>query len=151
MRYLPLLILALLLPTKPLFAAATDDVVVIVNSDNPSSVLSKSALARIYRNNQLQWDWGGPVIIYDLMPSNPVREHFSDEILGTSASRIAERWAHLKITNQAVNPPIELRSEWMIIRRVSQQRNAIGYVSSGMLQNAESANVKVLYTIHQSE
>ncbi len=145
--FLILLSLFLLHPLGAASAAEDSGVVVIVNSKNELNQLSRRTIFRLYSNYKLEWGFGESVILYDLLPTNPVRKLFSRQVLGRDASRVAERWAHMKITNQAINPPIVLKSEWMIIRKVSRQKNAIGYVSLRAFKSRRARNVKIVYTI----
>jgi ABC-type phosphate transport system substrate-binding protein len=143
-----LLMAALFLAYLPVMPAhAGETVVVIVNIKNVVSSMSTREVSRIYRNHILRWADGNSVILYDLMVNNPVREVFSEQVLDKSASREAERWAHLKITNQAKNPPHTLKSERLIIKKVSRQRRAMAYVSMRALKIANNPNVKVVLEI----
>jgi len=144
------LILVSLLLFSPVETASADEesgVVVIINTANKIDHVSRQTIARFYSNYKLEWRSGAAVILYDLLPTNPVRKRFSSQVLERDASRIAERWAHMKITNQAINPPTVLKSEWMIIRKVSRQEHAIGYVSLRAFKATHARNVKVIYRI----
>lgn len=116
-------------------------VAVIVNSDNPVGGLTPAELRKIYTNNMLQWPDGTPIRIYDLVIQSPLRGTFSREVLGRSPSSVAEEWAHLKITNQAKNPPLTMKSERLIIRRVSREKGSIGYVSMDMVEGNDDVRV----------
>ena len=145
--FLILLSLLLLNPVEAAIADEESGVVVIVNTANKTDYLSRQIIARFYSNYKLEWRPGEAVILYDLLPTNPVRKRFSMQVLERDASRVAERWAHMKITNQAINPPMVLKSEWMIIRKVARQENAIGYVSLRAFKATHARNVKVIYSI----
>lgn len=125
-------------------ANADDPIAIIVNKHNPVSTLSHNDIRKIYRNNILKWSDGTPVILYDLGISDPVREKFSKIIFNLSPRKIAQRWAHLKITNQAKNPPLNMKSQRLIIRRISVNKGAIGYVSLSKVNDANSKGVKVV-------
>jgi len=121
------------------------DIVVIVNKDNPVQRLSDSDIKKIYTNYILNWPDGAPIILYDLTLQNPLRYRFSDRIFARTPERIAEDWAHLKISNQAKNPPLTVKSEALIIRRVAAERGAIGYVSLNAAK--QNPDVKIVNTI----
>lgn len=126
-------------------AFAGEPVAVIVHKDNPVNSLSEYEIESIYINNILKWPDGVPITIYDLAISDPLRYDFSYRVLDRAPAKIAEQWAHLKITNQAKNPPRTIKSEALIIRRVSREKGAIGYVSLGLVQN--NKDVKVVRTL----
>jgi ABC-type phosphate transport system substrate-binding protein len=123
-------------------SAAGDPVAVIVNTDNPMDDMPISMLRRMYKNDVLKWPDGTPIILYDLDVYSHIRETFSISVLGRTSEKIAEDWAHKKITNQALNPPRTIKSERMIMRRVSMQRGAIGYVSLKRTKNRD--DIKIL-------
>ena len=123
--------------------AADYPVAVIANSDNNMDEISVSMLRRMYKNDVLKWPDGVPIILYDLDVYSPIRATFSMNVLGRTPERIAEDWAHLKITNQALNPPHTIKSERLIMRRVSMQRGAIGYVSLSRITKNRS-DIKII-------
>lgn len=110
-------------------AAFAGTVAVIVNSSNQHKSMSVEEIRRLYTNSTLAWPDGTPVTLYDLAINDPVRSVFSEAVLKKSPVNVAEEWAHLKITNQAKNPPIAIKSESLIVRRVSREKGAIGYVT----------------------
>lgn len=126
-------------------ARAAEPVAVIVNSENTAGGMDPGEIRKMYANNTLIWPDGSPVILYDLLIENRLREVFSSEILGKDPERVAEEWAHLKITNQAKNPPVTMKSEALIIKRVASERGAIGYVSLSAVRN--NPRVRVVFTI----
>lgn len=124
-------------------AAAAEPIAVIVNRENPVEALTEHDIRKIYTNHTLNWPGGAMVTIYDLAMQSPLRAIFSDRILGSTPEKVAEEWAHLKITNQAKNPPITMKSEMLIIRKVASEKGAIGYVSMGLVTNNPA--VKIVY------
>jgi ABC-type phosphate transport system substrate-binding protein len=122
--------------------AADYPVAVIANNNNNMDEISINMLRRMYKNDVLKWPDGVPIILYDLDVYSPIRATFSRNVLGRRPERIAEDWAHLKITNQALNPPHTIKSERLIMRRVSMQRGAIGYVSLSRTKNRD--DIKIL-------
>lgn len=126
-------------------APASDPIVVIVNKNNSVDVLSAGDIRKIYTNSILEWADGAAITIYDLSVQDNLREEFSEKVLGKEAYRIAEEWAHLKITNQAKNPPLTMKSQMLIVRRVSMEKGAIGYVSPSAVR--DNPMIKIVNTI----
>ena len=125
-----LVIFALFLGIISVSASQSGDLIaVIVNKSNHVTRLSENDIRRIYSNSVLAWPDGEPITIYDLAVQDSVREEFSMKILGKTPEEVAEEWAHLKITNQAKNPPMTLKSQSFIVKRVASNKAAIGYVS----------------------
>ncbi|OGP13145.1 MAG: hypothetical protein A2054_04225 [Deltaproteobacteria bacterium GWA2_55_10] len=126
-------------------AALSETIAIIVNRDNPQKALSRDEIRRIYTNSVLEWSDGTPVAIYDLSVDDPVREVFSGRVLRKAPSKVAQEWAHLKITNQAKNPPTAVKSESIIIRRIAREKGAIGYVSLSSVEG--NPEVRIVNTI----
>lgn len=128
-------------------ALAGDTIAVIVNINNPANSITNSDLRKIYEDRMLKWGDGMPIIVYDLAVNDPMREVFSQAIFGMPSEKIAEMWAHLKITNQAKNPPINMKSEYAIMKMVSMEEGAIGYVSLNAIKGAEIQGFKIVATL----
>jgi len=138
-------LLAVLILPAAVRANAGEPIAVIVNRDNPVGPLDENYIRKVYTNILLSWPNGVPIIIYDLGIGDPLRSAFSVKILGKKPEKAAEEWAHLKITNQAKNPPLTMKSQALIIRRVSAEKGAIGYVSLSAVK--DNASVKVVSTL----
>lgn len=128
-------------------AAPKDDTIaIIVNRSSPVKELGEREIKQIYTNAILRWpEENTPIVIFDLSISDPVRRKFSNAVIGRSPEKVAEDWAHLKITNQAVNPPITLKSQRLIIKRVALKKGAIGYVAKRMIEKDDK--VRIVLTI----
>ena len=124
-----MLILAFTLLLTGINVAEIEPVAVIVNKDNPVELLSESDIRKIYTNSILKWPDGKPITLYDLAIDDPLRNLFSEKVLGKPPYTVAYEWAHLKITNQAKNPPFTMKNQLLIIKKVSIEMGAIGYVS----------------------
>ncbi len=140
-----ILLIAFFLAAAPARAISEEAIAIIVNRDNPQKALSRDEVRRIYTNSVLEWPDGTPVAIYDLSVEDPVREIFSGKVLRKAPSKVAQEWAHLKITNQAKNPPRAVKSESIIIRRIAREKGAIGYVSLSSVEG--NPEVRVVNTI----
>jgi ABC-type phosphate transport system substrate-binding protein len=136
-----LVIMAIVLLAFQGAAAFAGTVAVIVNSSNQHKSMSVDEIRRLYSNSVLAWPDGTPVTLYDLAINDPVRSVFSETVLNKSAMNVAEEWAHLKITNQAKNPPIAVKSEALIVRKVSREKGAIGYVTLEAARQKEGVRI----------
>lgn len=118
-----------------------ETVAVIVNSSNQYKSMSIDEIRKLYTNSVLVWPDGTPVTLYDLAINDPVRAVFSETVLRKDPINVAEEWAHLKITNQAKNPPIAIKSEALIVRRVAREKGAIGYVTLETARQKEGVRI----------
>lgn len=130
-------------------ALAGDTIAVIVNINNPVNSITNSDLRKIYEDRMLKWADGMPIIVYDLAVNDPMREVFSQAIFDMPSEKIAELWAHLKITNQAKNPPINIKNEYAIMKMVSVEAGAIGYVSLNATKGVEIQGFKIVAILQQ--
>jgi len=128
----------------PASAFANDVIAIIANSANPVTTVGASHAKKMYMNTLLTWSNGNPIVMYDLKPNDPLRQFFSKKVLGMSARKVAERWAHLRITNRAKNPPINIKSQRLLIRRIAVQKWAIGYISLDAVKKAQNPNIKIV-------
>ena len=140
-----ILFLAVLLLPASVHAGAENPVVVIVNVENSIDAVTPDYLLKLYDNSLLKWPNGVPVKLYDLSVEDPVREVFSEVIFGKPSNRVAEQWAHMKITNQAKNPPFVMKSQSLIIDRVAREKGAVGYVLLGSV--IHNASVRIVTTL----
>lgn len=129
-------------------ALAGDSIVVIVNAKNPVYSLTSGDVRKIYEDRTLKWEDGMPITVYDLAINDPTREVFSQIVFGISSERLAEMWAHLKITNQAKNPPISIKNDYIVMKRVSAEEGAIGYISWNAIKGADIQGFKIVATLH---
>lgn len=134
-------ITALFLVLGQTTAAFAEAVAVIVNISNPNKSLSVEDIRKLYTNASLAWPDGAPVTLYDLAITDPARAVFSESVLKKDPVDVAEDWAHLKITNQAKNPPVAIKSEALIVRRVAREKGAIGYVTLSAARQKEGVRI----------
>ncbi len=132
----------------PGYAAAGDAIAVIVNIKNPITTITQTDLRKIYDDLKLKWENGMPITVYDLDVNDPLREAFSQQIFSVSSDKRAEMWAHLKITNQAKNPPMCIKNEYLIMKMISVEEWAIGYVSLSAAKSGDVLGYKIVATIY---
>lgn len=131
-RLLPL-ILALVLAA----AALADEVVVIVNRENPHAV-DPGMLRRIYTGTQKTWPDGGPIQAFDQAEDSEARALFCTRFLGRSAANIRAIWAQNIFTGKGL-PPRTLAGDAEMRRAVAASRNAIGYIRASSLDASVKA------------
>lgn len=114
-------------------ASAQDGFRIVVNSQNPVASLSKPQVAKLFLENTT-WDNGATVTPVDLLPSSPVRDGFSREVLGLPVPVAIER------LRDVANPPPAMASDREVLAYVRLKPGAIGYVSLA----ADVSGVKVV-------
>jgi len=127
------------LRAAPAAAQVEGNFVVIVNSANPVSTLSRQQVADIFMKQMRQWSHGGDVHPVDQPAVAPVRDAFSRVVHNKPAAAVASWWGQQMFSGRAVPPP-QRPNDRGVNTFVREDALAIGYVSPG----AAEAGVKVL-------
>jgi ABC-type phosphate transport system substrate-binding protein len=130
----PSFILALLLAASPLWntssIAGPDDIVVIVNTQNPVQTIDASDLRPIFQTTKTSWgNSAGDAMPLNLPEDNPLRQEFDKAVLGLDADRVARYWQDRKIRGGA-RPPMRVSSTGMVLKGVASKAGAVGYVKA---------------------
>jgi len=123
-------------------AVAAERLAIIVNRDRPDSP-SIEEVAQIYLRRKRFWADGSPIVPLNLPALAPLRERFSNLVLGPSAHRLADYWNRLYF--RGVMPPTTLASTESVRRYVASDRNAIGYVPESQVD----VSVRVLFRLEE--
>lgn len=117
---------------------AQDGYRVVVNPSNPVASLSRSQISKLFLE-KATWDDGAVVSPVDLLPTSPVREGFSKDMLGLSVPAAVDRIREVSVASGG-NPPPSLASDREVLAYVRLKPGAIGYVSLA----ADLTGVKVI-------
>lgn len=112
---------------------------VVVHRDHPGDSISLEALSEIFFKRTTRWEEGGQILPVDQPVESPVREAFSNTVLGRSGRAVAAHWQQQIFSGRGV-PPTELADEASVLSYVAGRPGAIGYVST----TARLRGVKVL-------
>ena len=120
--------ISLLLSGLPLaFAEGNAPVIaVIVNSEELA--LATNELNLIYWRKQLYWPKGQRIKPVNLRPEHPLRQQFSQIILGSPPKKQIDYWNGQYFNG--ILPPYSVNSEEAVLRYVAQTSGAIGYVDA---------------------
>jgi TonB family protein len=132
------LVIALAVLMSARVAFAQDGYRVVVNPNNPVSSLSRTQVSKLFLDKGT-WDDGGTASPVDLLPSSPLREGFSHDVLGLPIAAAVDR---MRDSAKAVgaNPPPALATDREVLAYVRLKPGAIGYVSLA----ADTSGVKVV-------
>lgn len=118
--------------------ASAENIVVIVNKDNPNNV-DRGYVRQIYTAAARVWPDGAPVVMFDQGEDSEARELFYSTIVGKSAANMRALWSQNIFTGRGLPPRIATPDEQMK-RIIAGNRNAIGYIRASALD----ASVRVL-------
>jgi ABC-type phosphate transport system substrate-binding protein len=115
---------------------------VIVHVSNPTKQLSKQELSQLFLKKVTQWkDSNEAVLPIDLVDNSPVRQKFSERIHGRGVASIKAYWQKQIFSGRGV-PPEEKKSEEEVLKYVSENPGAVGYIADAT--KIEGSNVKVV-------
>jgi TonB family protein len=118
--------------------AAQDGFRIVVNPQNPVSSLSKTQVSKLFLDKG-SWDDGAAVTPVDLLPTSPIREGFSRDVLGVPVPTAIDR-SRSAAKAAGANPPPSMASDREVLAFVRLKAGAIGYVSLA----ADVSGVKVV-------
>ena len=121
------ILVALLVASRPV-AADDNAFVLIVNVKNDSASFDKKYVADIFLKKQTHWGDDSTIKPVDQVKSAAVRARFSQDVLERSVASVRTYWNQVVFSGQGVPPP-ELDSDASVIKYVSSNEGAIGYVS----------------------
>ena len=131
-------VLALGLPA--LVSAQAGDVVVIANKGNTNAI-DKALLTRLYTGDAKSFPDGSAAVLFDQPEDSPVRADFSSKILGKSVANLKAAWAQLIFTGKGVPPKI-VDGDGEVKKAVAANKNAIGYVKAGSVDDSVKVILK---------
>ncbi len=120
-------------------------VAVIAHKSVPVDTIKKSELLDFYTGDIKKWHDGQPVVILDLKPRGDTKKAFY-KFLGKSPSRMKSIWLKMMLSGEG-DPPLSMRSEDELLKKVASTPGAIGFVS----QRRATGDVKTLSLIEKEK
>jgi len=108
--------------------AIAQNLVVVVNKDNPVTGVTSDMLKRYYESAGLLWDSGSKVDPADYSDNHPLAVRFCNLILGKSIEKKHMIWVR-KVFRGEGTPPTTFSDESSVIEYVASNRGAVGYVT----------------------
>jgi ABC-type phosphate transport system substrate-binding protein len=91
--------------------------------------LTKEEARAIYLKQRMFWTDGEPIIAINREAGSEARELFSERVFGQGSRRLTTYW-NQRYFEAGEFPPATLASEAAVVRFVSENRNALGYVTA---------------------
>lgn len=105
-------------------------VIVVVNSANPVSSLSREQVARIFLRQVAVWGNGNEVLPVDQIERTPARAAFSRDVQLQSVKALKTYWQQ-RIFSGDESPPPERVTDSDVLTYIRSNAGAIGYVVEG--------------------
>lgn len=115
---------------------------VILNAENPVTVMKREQVAMLFLNRRTSWSHGPVGAPVDQSMTSPVRGAFSAQVLGQSLLAVQNHWRKRMMEQREIPPPVK-GSDDEVIAFVSKNRGGIGYVSASATLTAGVKEVRV--------
>jgi ABC-type phosphate transport system substrate-binding protein len=131
------IIYALLMSLVMIGNASAASIVVIVHPDSPLKEASQDEIKKLFlaKSSKIQGVGLKPVAQNS---SQSIRVVFDEDILGKSPSRAKAYWSRLVFTAAGMPPP-ELDTNAAVVKWVSENPEAIGYVEASTMDSSVKA------------
>jgi hypothetical protein len=130
-------------------SADGEEIAVIVHKTNGVGAMNRSQLGSLFKAKSSEFPGGGRATAVNLPPENPARQDFDLAVLGMRPDEVERFWLDSKIRS-GVGSPRKLTGSAAVIRFVSTEETAIGYVPSADVRDAGGA-VRVVARIRQGQ
>jgi ABC-type phosphate transport system substrate-binding protein len=108
-------------------AQAEDGLAVITGPTRPAIAFSHANLQDIFLKRIQVDDNGNPLVALNLPPDEPLREAFSQAVLGRRPGAMQRYWTEQYF--HGISPPFVVHSPEAMLRFVAETPGAIGYVA----------------------
>ncbi len=125
--------------------ASFSQVAVIAHKTVPVDTIKKSELLDFYTGDTRKWNDKQPVVILDLKPRGDTKKAFY-KFLGKRPSRMKSIWLKKMLSGEG-DPPLSMKSEDEMLKKVASTPGAIGYVNQAKV----SEEVKILVTVNEAK
>jgi ABC-type phosphate transport system substrate-binding protein len=115
--------------------AADVSVKLIVHPTRAGTPVTKGEARAIYLKQKMFWTDGEPIIANNREAGSEARELFSKRVFGRDSRRLAGYW-NQRYFEAGEFPPATLASEAAVVRFVSENPNAVGYVTASQVSDA---------------
>ncbi len=128
------------------FAAAAEEVAIVVNPKNPVGDIDAARIRSAYLKEQANWPNGDLVRSVDVRANTPERKAFLEKVLKMSAAELEQYWITTRYVKGVPVPP-KLASDQEVIEYVIAFEGAIGFVNAKSIDSAKRSQIRIVYTI----
>lgn len=126
-----------------LSAETSEEIIFIVNSENPSNEITIHDIRDYYFKRKRHWPNNESVRFIDRSPENPVRLMFIKNVLKKTPSEIEQYWIGQKLYS-GDSAPLRETTDNGTIKFCSSFKGSIGYISSHSATDLAGKNVKTI-------
>ena len=123
---------------------ASEQLVVVVNKNNPVEVMTKSEVIDIFMGKYLAFPNGEFASPIELSDENQIKAQFYQSLIGRSLASVNAYWARLKFSGRK-HKVDTMETEQDVINLINNTNLAIGYIRESQL----TTNLKVVYRFNE--
>ena len=127
MRFTGGLAIAVLL-ALPAPSPGADDFVVIVHPSVAGANVRRADLAAVFLRTAARWGSGATAVPVDQSGTSPVRNAFSQAVLGMPVAAAVQYWQKQMFAANPLRPPVVKGSDAEVVAFVEKTPGAVGYV-----------------------
>ncbi len=124
--------------------ATEQDLVVVVNINNPTSQMTKSQVIDLFMGRYIAFPNGEKATPIDLIDDNHIKSFFYQNLVGMSLARVNAYWSRVKFTGR-VKPSVKVPSEAGLIQHMQSSPLSIGYMERKHL----TKQLKIVYALNE--
>ncbi|MDT0595307.1 hypothetical protein [Glaciecola petra] len=122
------------------FSVKGEDLVLVVNKNNPTSILKKTQVIDLYMGKFVAFPDGSKAIPIDLADGSETKATFYKLLVGMPLARVNAYWSRVKFSGRA-RPPLETDSQDETIKFIQENEFAIAYIHESNVTD----DLKVVY------
>jgi ABC-type phosphate transport system substrate-binding protein len=114
--------------------ATADDVVAVVSSKSPITVLNPNQVADIFLGKTSRFPDGSEAVPIDQNEDSPARERFYTTFTGKSPAQVKAYWSKIIFTGRG-QPPRQVSNSAEARKAVAANPNAIAYIDNSLVDS----------------
>ena len=116
-------------------STAMPEILVVVNKENETTELTRSQIVDLYMGRYQNFPNGEAAFPLDHPPDSEIRSDFYRKMVNKSVAEVNAYWARLLFSGRA-SPPRVFSDSAAVIKAVSENRGAIGYIERSDLDDS---------------
>lgn len=116
-------------------AIASAEVAIVVHPNNPTEILSKTELARLYLGRSKQFPDGSTAHALNQTGDSATRQEMEQHFLGRNATQMKAYWAKAMFSGSAT-PPAEVADDAAVKAAVAADETAVGYIDAASVDDS---------------
>jgi ABC-type phosphate transport system substrate-binding protein len=128
-----------------LASAQAAEIAVVVNPNNPVSVMTAREVSDLYLGRSrsfVQDDQKIPAAVYEQPQDSTLRESFFRALNGMNLKQLNAYWARLRFSGEVL-PPMVLPDSRLVLDAVSRNRGGIGYIDAALVDTSVKVVLRV--------